>query len=116
MIPGTTPKHTFTLPFDPPASSQFCVVYAQGKEYEEKIVLELRTDRCTVEGRKIEVRLRQEETLKFDQKPHQQFGAFEPYPVKIQIGIETPNRETLWSKVTTTTVDRLLKESGIIND
>lgn len=115
MTPGTTPTHTFTLPFNPQQGSKFCVVYAQGKEYHEQVVLELGTNRCSINGKNIVVKLTQEETLKFDRTPRQYQGKYSPYPVKIQIGIQTPDGNIQWSQVITSTVERLLKEDGKIN-
>ena len=86
---GTTPRHTFTLPFDPPQGSEFRIVYAQGPEHEEKIILELTTARCTVQGRDISVDLTQDETMLFSCSPSWH-NRREPQPVSIQIGIATP--------------------------
>ena len=116
MIPGTTPRHTFTLPFDPPEGSDYRIVYAQGKEYAEKIVLELTTERCTIKGREISVDLTQAETLMFDRTPYPQFGKPMPLPVRIQVGMETPGGRILWSDIITTSIDRLLREDGRVAD
>ena len=116
MIPGTTPKHTFTLPFDPPEGSNYRIVYAQGKDYEEKIVLDLKTERCTVEGRDIVVTLQQSETLAFDRHTYHQYGCLAPYPVKIQVGVETPDGCVLWSEIIITTVERCLRKDGRVCD
>ena len=63
MTRGTTPRHTFKLDFAPPEGSKFRVVYAQGIEYAEKIVLELTTDRVTVNGKTVSVELTRDESL-----------------------------------------------------
>ena len=108
---GTTPRHTFTLPFDPPQGSDYRVVYAQGPEYDEKIILDLGTDRCQIDGRNISVDLTQDETLRFSCAPCWHNGR-EPQPVSIQIGIATPGDTVMWSDIIKTTVERILKEDG----
>lgn len=115
MIRGTTPRHTFSLDFTPPDGSKFRVVYAQGTEYAEKIVLELTTNRCVVSGKTVSVELTRDETLLFDQHPYNKSGRYELYPVKIQIGIETPDGNVLWSNIISTTLDRLLREDGVVD-
>ena len=116
MIRGTTPQHTFTLPFTPPDGSDYRIVYSQGPEYAEEIVLELTTERCEIDGRTLAVNLIQAETLMFDQTPYIQSGRYVPYPVRIQVGVETPGGQVMWSNVITTTVGRLLREDGLVAD
>lgn len=116
MIPGTTPHHKFKLSFTPPVGSSFRIVYAQGSPYAERVILELATDRCTVKNNEVSVKLSSEETLRFDQKPHVYGSQYAPYPVKIQIGIETPEGSVLWSNIISTTIDRLLREDGVVDD
>lgn len=62
MIRGTTPRHTFTIPFDTDTIKEVRIIYAQGDE--QMFVKE--TADCTLSGRDIIVTLSQEETLKFD--------------------------------------------------
>ena len=64
MRPGTTPKHTFTLPFDTSLIKTVQVTYKQG----DKIVLKKKTEACTLDGATISYRLTQEETFLFDQE------------------------------------------------
>lgn len=116
MRSGTTPKHTFTLPFDPPADSEYRIVYAQGEDYKENILLELTTERCSVDGRVISVKLEQQETFLFDCTPVYHDGGYSPLPVKIQIGVQTPGADILWSNIITTTVERCLKKDGVVCD
>lgn len=116
MRRGTTPRHTFTLPFDPPEGADYRIVYAQGEDFEEKILLELVTDRCKIEGRKVSVKLTQVETLLFNCKPVFCNGGYKTPPVKIQIGVETPGEDILWSDIITTTVERCLREDGRVCD
>lgn len=114
MIRGTTPRHTFTLPFIPPEGTCFRIVYAQGEDYKEKILFELETDRCTIDGDKISVTLTAEETRLFDCTPHYCHGMYCIYPVKIQVGSRTPGDSVLWSNIIETTVDRCLREDGVV--
>ena len=116
MIPGTTPTHTFTLPFEPPNGTEFRIVYAQGPENKEKIILELTTDRIITNGNSISVKLKREETLQFDCTPVHHNGVYAPLPIKIQIGVETPANDILWSYIFATTVDRCLREDGVVCD
>lgn len=64
MRRGTTPRHTFTLPIDTSLLKEIVITYAQ----DEKPIVEKRKDDCKTEGKKIEVTLSQEDTLKFDKK------------------------------------------------
>lgn len=116
MIRGTTPSHNFTLPFEPPPGSEYRIVYAQGDDHKEKILLELTTERCSVEGSVVAVKLKREETLLFDCTPVYHSGGFSALPVKIQIGVQTPGEDILWSKIITTAVDRCLREDGVVCD
>jgi hypothetical protein len=116
MIRGTTPRHTFTLPFDVPQGSEIRIVYAQGEDNKEVILFELTTGRCTVNGRQIQVKLKQEETLLFNHTPVFNNGKYAPLPVKIQIGVQTPGDDILWSNIVSTTVDRCLREDGRVCD
>ena len=114
MIRGTTPINTFTLPFVPPDGTCFRIVYAQGPDYEEKTLFELTTKRCTVDGSVISVRLKQEETLMFDSSLHYYDGKHAPYPIKIQVGVETPGNDISWGDIIVTTVERCLRRDGAV--
>lgn len=116
MVRGSTPTHTFTLPFEPPSGSEFRIVYAQGEDYKEKTLFELITQRCGVDGRKITVRLKQAESLLFDCTPVWIKGRFAPPPVKIQVGVQTPGNDILWGEIINTTVDRCLRKDGCVCD
>ena len=108
MKRGTTPQHTFTMPVEMPQGTEYTIVYAQGEDYKENILFEVKTTEC--DGRAVSVRLTQEQTRKFDFTPHWQNGVLEPYPVKIQLGYKTPGNETDWCDIITTTVERCLRE------
>ena len=114
MIRGTTPKHTFTLPFEMPNGAEYRIVYAQGEDHKENILFEVETKDCIVSGCAVSVRLTQEQTLLFDATPHWQKGFYTPFPVKIQVGVKTPGGETLWSNIITTTVKRCLRKDGLV--
>ena len=116
MIRGTTPTNTFTLPFDPPEGAEYRIVYAQGEDYKEKTLFELTTERCTVKGRAISVKLKQAEKLLFDSTPYYHSGGHSPLPVKIQVGVETPGGDVVWSFIVVTTVERCLRRDGVVCD
>ena len=112
MVPGTTPKHTFLLPFAPPQGSEFYIIYAQGEKFKEKVLFEIKTERCQVRDKTLEVKLTKEETLKFDQTPQLKQGIYVILPAWIQVGIKTPAGDILWSEPIQTSVERLLKQNG----
>lgn len=59
MIRGTTPTHTFTLPFDTGELDSVYITYAQaGKTKIEKSI-----EDCMRDGNRLSVQLTQEETL-----------------------------------------------------
>lgn len=64
MIRGTTPTHTFKLPFDTSMVKDVRITYAQdGVVVAEKLLAD-----CTLQGTEIITKLTQEETLKFYEK------------------------------------------------
>ena len=60
MRRGTTPTHTFEIPFDTSNIKTAMVIYAQ----EDAEVFRKETGECNFDGNKISVKLTQEETLK----------------------------------------------------
>jgi hypothetical protein len=62
MRRGTTPTHTFILPFDTGQVKSVRIVYAQA----DKVVLVKITDNCTLEGNTVTCKLSQKDTLGFD--------------------------------------------------
>lgn len=110
MRRGTTPMHTFTLPFEVPEGSSVRVVYAQN----EQILVERTTETCTIDKNTITLRLTDEETLRFDCQPHYVDGRYEPHMVEVQIGIKTPSGDKLWSDIMTDTPERILRKDGVI--
>lgn len=116
MIPGTTPTHRFTLPFDHAEGTEYRIVYAQGEEYKEKILFELTTERVTANKNVVSVKLTREETLLFDCTPVYHDLEMSPLPIKVQIGAQTPGQDILWSKIIETTVDYCLRKDGVVCD
>lgn len=64
MKRGTTPTHTFVLPFDTSLISEVRIIYVQN---DETILLKKRDD-CVLEDKTISVTLTQDDTFKFDAK------------------------------------------------
>lgn len=62
MIRGTTPTHTFELPFDVSLISDLRLSYAQGDE----VIITKKMEDVTLSEQTVTVRLTQEDTLKFD--------------------------------------------------
>ncbi len=114
MIRGTTPTHTFMLPFEPPAGSAIRVVYAQGEDHKEQILFERETSSCSINGSTVVVKLTPEETCLFDCTPRWCDGVLRPYPVKIQVGVRTPANDILWGNIIVTTVERCLRKDGVV--
>lgn len=115
MKRGSTPTNTFTLPFAPPYGSEILIVYAQGEDHKESILFEKTAKDCAIDGNVVSVRLSADETLRFDCSPHYHNGKYEPYPVKIQLGIKYPNdtgADILWSDIIETPPERCLKGNG----
>lgn len=95
MIRGTTPTHTFELPFDSDMVSKARVLYAQNGI----IVLTKDNEECLREGSCISVKLTQKDTLKFDCN----------YPVEVQIRVLLDNEEALASTVIKVSVGKCLE-------
>lgn len=94
MIRGTTPTHTFTIPFDTSLIKEVRVVYAQA---DEPIICKETAD-CSLKGQEISTTLTQEETFKFDCKK----------AVQIQIRVLTTAGEVLATRVQSVSVDKCL--------
>lgn len=96
MIRGTTPTHTFTIPFDVSGIAKVKIIYAQ----DDKVMCEKTTENCTLEGTNIRTTLTQEDTLKFDHKTS----------VQIQVRILTHGGQALASVVEKVGVSQLLDD------
>lgn len=96
MRRGTTPKHTFTLPFDTADVAKVRVIYAQGDE----VVLVKCEDDVSFEGNDITLKLTQEETLSFSCKTS----------VKVQIRVLTTAGDALSSDPCIVSVEECLED------
>ena len=76
MKQGTTPTHTFVLPFDASVIEKVRIIYAQDEE------VKLTVCDVSIEGNTITARLTQEDTLKLE------CGKF----VEVQVRVLTPAR------------------------
>ena len=96
MIRGTTPTHTFELPFDTAEIKEIKVIYAQDNEP----LFCKRMDDCDVDGSNVSVKLTQEETFLFDHKKM----------VQIQIRVLTFGEDSLITAVMKVPVDKCLDD------
>lgn len=85
MTRGTTPTHTYSLPFDVENVAKAHIIYAQRGEVK---ITKTEAD-CVMEGNIIQVRLTQEETLCFDENSC----------VDIQVRVLTPDGDALASRI-----------------
>lgn len=92
MIKGTTPTHTFTIPFDVSGIEKVKIIYAQ-----DDVVVCEKTD-CVLKGTTIQTTLTQEDTLKFDHKK----------AVQIQLRILTAGGQALASVIEKVGVSKCL--------
>lgn len=91
---GTTPKHTFTFPFETSLIKELKIIYAQ----KNKTVLEKRLDDCEIETMSISCTLTQEETFSFEH------GVI----VEVQARVLTTDGDALASDICTITAERCL--------
>lgn len=85
MIRGTTPTHTFRLPFDTSMVDEVKITYAQDGD----IKLVKGTEECVLEGSAVKVTLTQNDTFSFDVTK----------AVQVQIRILTISGEALASVI-----------------
>lgn len=78
---GTTPTHTWTLPFDASLVAEARAIYKQSGEE----ILRKETEHFAMDGQKLSVTLSQEETFRFDCRT----------PVKIQLRVRTTSGTVL---------------------
>lgn len=95
MIRGTTPTHTFNLPFDTALIDKIKITYAQNGV----VVLTKEKADCKFDGNAATVKLTQEDTLKFDASR-----------VQIQIRVLTMGGDALASDIVTKTCGEVLEE------
>ena len=99
MQRGTTPTHTFTLPFDTSMLSQVRIVYSQMG----RVVLVKTGDDITMSGTEIKTRLTQEDTFAFSCSR----------PVEIQVRVLTKSGEAKNSDIVEESVKRCLENEVI---
>ena len=99
MIRGTTPTHTFELPFDVSLIKEAKIIYSQS----DTQVLCKKAAECEMQGNTITVTLSQEETFKFDCKKM----------VQIQVRILTHKAEALATDVMEVPVKKCLDDEVI---
>ena len=95
MIRGTTPTHTFNLPFDAVLIDKLKITYAQNGV----VVLTKEKADCKIDGNAVAVKLTQEDTLKFDASR-----------VQIQIRVLTTGGDALASDIVTKPCGEVLEE------
>lgn len=94
MMQGTTPTHTFVIPFETSIIDNVRVLYAQN----DKVILTKNKEDCTLDDNTIITRLTQEETFLFDNKS----------PVKIQLRVKTVGGDALITRKYTVSIGKCL--------
>lgn len=100
MIRGTTPTHTFNIPFDTNLLSEVRVIYAQS----DKVLFTKNNDDCTMNGNSISVTLTQHDTFKFDASKE----------VQIQLRVLTAAGEVLSSGVEIVGIAKCLDDEVLV--
>lgn len=95
MIRGTTPTHTFMLPFDTKTIDKIKITYSQL----DKIILTKSNKDITLNGKQATIILTQQETFNFSEKNG---------PVSIQVRVVTTGGDVLASKIMTAGVGKCL--------
>ena len=95
MRRGTTPTHTFTLPFEVGVIKSIRVIYSQNKIP----VLRKDTEDFTLKDSSASIKLTQSETLAFDSHK----------TVDVQVRVLTKDGEALASQIMTVRPERLLE-------
>lgn len=96
MNRGTTPTHTFSLPFSTSLIKTVKVIYSQ----DDVVILCKRINDCSFDGNKIATTLTQEETFAFDCKKN----------VDIQLRVLTNAGDSLASNIVTVDVGKCLDD------
>ena len=99
MRRGTTPTHTFTLPFDPSMIEKLRIVYVQMGQ----VVLTKTEEDIKITGNDVSVRLAESDTLKLKCKQN----------VDIQLKVLTKGGDVLVSDIYTVSVSRCLCEEEL---
>ena len=100
MIQGSTPRHTFKLPFSPDQIRKMTIAYEQ---FGIIVVKKTEAD-IEKEENAVSVKLTQEETLRFRER----------HSVKVQLKILTITGDLLPSKVFQVSVEELLDKEVLL--
>lgn len=100
MKRGTTPTHTFTLPFDVSLVAKARILYSQNGAP----VLTKEGSDITMVDNTLSVKLSQEETFKFDYNKY----------VEIQVRVLTQTGEVLASNIVPVSVGQCLEEEVLV--
>lgn len=95
MRRGSTPTHIFTLALDADLIAKVRILYSQNN----KLVLKKEHSDCVIDGSTITVKLTQKDTLAFDD------GMAE-----VQIRVNTPDGDSIPSRIYMVSVERLLED------
>lgn len=99
MIRGTTPVHTFQLPFERKDLKELRIIYGQN----DKALLIKELNECAWQENEVKVKLTQQDTFKFSQQ----------YPVQIQVRVLTNSDDVIASDIKLVGVDKCLEEEVI---
>ena len=97
---GTTPKHTFTFPFETDLIQELKITYSQNK----KIILEKYLDDFVIDGNTLSVTLTQEETFLFAGDVN----------VELQARVLTMGGDALSSDIRIITAERCLDSEVLV--
>ena len=97
---GTTPKHTFTFPFETSLIKELKITYAQ----KNKTVLEKHLADCEIETNSVSCTLTQEETFNFENGVN----------VEVQARVLTMGGDALASDIRIITAERCLDREVLV--
>lgn len=100
MLIGTTPTHTFDLPFKTDVISKIKVTYAQNG----RVILEKRNEECAFNENTVALKLTQEDTFLFDYNKN----------VEIQARILTVGGDAIASKIRTISANKCLDSEVLV--
>ena len=96
MRQGTTPTHTFLLPFDSSNIKALEITYAQ----HDSILITKSLDDCVLDGKVVAIELSQEDTFKFDITT----------PIQIQLRVLNHTDQAYATKIYMTNVSKSLSK------
>lgn len=100
MIRGTTPTHSFTLPFDSSLLHSTKILYGQ----QDEVLIEKRDSDLTKNGKTIKLTLTQEETFLFKDN----------IPVQIQVRALTTGQEAVSTPILLVSVEKCLDDEVLM--